>query len=95
MAIIVTNVEMLNKIKQIKELEELIKEAKAEVEALKSEIKEEMVKLETEEMAVGCYVVRYKTIVSNKFDSSTFKSMMPEVYKAYTKPSIEMRFSIK
>ena len=86
------NAELLNKVKKIKALEELIKEAKVEMEALKDEVKETMG--DAEEVVVGHYIVRHKVVVTNKFDSNLFKSMMPEVYKAYTKQGVERRFKI-
>lgn len=81
-------------IEQIKELEEIIKEAKAEVEKLEGEIKTEMMKRNTEEMPVGKYIVRWTEVLSNRFDSTAFKRVMPELYKAYTKPSVSRRFTI-
>lgn len=82
------------KIEALQELEELITEAKAEAEALKDEIKEEMLKQNTEELVVGKHIVRWTTVLSNKFDSTAFKKALPEVYKAYTKQSVSRRFSI-
>ena len=88
------NVEMASKIEQIKELEELIAEASAEVEALKDEIKEVMLKQDTEELEVGKFIVRWPKIISNRFDSTAFKRVMPDVYKAYTKQVTSRRFSV-
>lgn len=82
------------KIEALQELEELIAEAKAEAEALKDEIKEEMLKQNTEELVVGKHIVRWTTVLSNKFDTTAFKKVMPDVYKAYTKQSVSRRFSI-
>ena len=89
-----SNVEITTKIETIKELEELIKEATAEVEALKDEIKEEMLKKNTEEMEVGRYIVRWTSVLSNRFDSTAFKKVMPDVYKAYTKQVASRRFTV-
>lgn len=88
------NVELVSKIEQIKELEELIAEANAEVEALKDEIKEVMLKQDAEELEVGRFIVRWTKTLSNRFDSSKFKEVMPEVYKAYTKQVMSRRFSV-
>ena len=83
-----------SKIEQIKELEAIIKEAKAEVEKLEGEIKTEMMKRNTEEMTIDRYIVRWTEVLSNRFDSTTFKKLHGELYKAYTKPSISKRFTI-
>ena len=89
-----STVEITSKIKELKELEEIIKEAEAEVEALKDEIKAEMAKQNTEEMKVGVYIVRWTNVLSNRFDTTAFKKVMPELYKTYTKQVASRRFSI-
>ena len=86
--------DIVYKIEQLKELEELIEDAQREVEALKDEIKSEMMKRNTEEMTVGKYIVRWTSVLSNRFDSTAFKKVMPEVYKAYTKQVSSRRFSV-
>lgn len=86
--------EIVSKIEKLKELEELIDEANAEAEALKNSIKEEMLKQNTEEIIVGRYIVRWTSILSNKFDSTTFKKVMPDVYKTYVKQVSSRRFTI-
>lgn len=85
---------IVSKIEQLKELEAIIKEAEAEVEVLKGEIKEEMTKLNAEEITVGRYIVRWTEVLSNRFDSTAFKKVMPDVYKAYTKQVGSKRFTI-
>lgn len=87
-----TTNEMIKKIEELKELEALIRDAEAEVEALKDEIKTEM--QNREEMNVGRYVVRYKSVSSDRFDSKTFKTACPDVYKMYLKHTVSRRFSI-
>lgn len=89
-----SSVELLSKIKALKEMKELIKEAEAEAEALENEIKDEMLLRNTEEMEVGRYIVRWTVVLSNRFDSTSFKKVMPDVYKAYTKPTTSRRFTI-
>ena len=86
--------ETISKIEQLKELEALIREAEAEAEALKDAIKAEMQKQNKEEMSVGRYVVRWKDVTSNRFDSTAFKKVMPDVYNMYTKQTTSKRFSI-
>lgn len=88
------NEEITSKIEQLKELEELIAEAQAEADALKDEIKSEMQNRNTEELQVGKYIIRWTSVLSNRFDSSAFKKVMPEVYKAYTKQVASRKFTI-
>jgi predicted phage-related endonuclease len=86
--------ELNRKIEQLKELEELIKEAEKEADALKDEIKAEMLKQNKEEMVVGKFIVRHTIVLSNRFDSTSFKKVMPDVYKAYTKQVTSRKFTI-
>lgn len=89
-----STVEMVSKVEQLKELEALIREAEAEAEQLKDEIKAEMAKQSKEEMNVGRYIVRWTNVVSNRFDSTTFKKEMTELYNRYIKQTESRRFSI-
>lgn len=85
---------LVSKIEALKELEELMEEAKAEAEKLKDEIKMEMWKRNVEEMKVGKYIVRWTEVLSNRFDTTGFKKLFPDVYKEFTKQSVSKRFSI-
>ena len=86
--------EITTKIENLRELEALIEEAKAEAEVLRDEIKSEMLNRNTEELTVGQYIVRWTSVLSNRFDTTAFKKVLPELYKAYTKQVSSRRFSI-
>lgn len=87
--------EMTSKIEELKGLENLIEEAKAEAEALRDDIKQEMMKENKDEMTVGRYIVRFTSVLSSRFDTKRFKENFgEEVYKAYTKQICSRRFSI-
>ena len=88
------NNELLNKIEALNEWEALMEEAKAEAEAIRDSLKQEMLMRGTEELEVGQYMVRYQSIVSNRFDSSAFKKALPDVYKSFIRQSTSKRFSI-
>ena len=89
-----STIEITSKIEALKDLELLIEEAKAEAEALRDEIKTEMLSRNTEELEAGQYIVRWTSVLSQRFDTTAFKKVMPEVYKAYTKQISSRRFSI-
>ena len=86
--------EITSKIEALKELEALIEEAKAEAEALRDEIKTEMLNRNTEEMEAGQYIVRWTSVLSQRFDTTAVKKVMPDLYKEYTKQVSSRRFSI-
>lgn len=89
-----STIEIAAKIAELQELEALIEEAKAEADSIRDTIKAEMSSRGVEEMEVGTHIVRYTSIVSNRFDSTSFKKALPEVYKAYMKASTSRRFTI-
>ena len=89
-----STIEITSKIEALKDLESLIEEAKAEAEALRDEIKSEMLNRDTEELEAGQYIVRWTSVLSQRFDTTAFKKVMPDVYKAYTKQVTSRRFSI-
>ena len=83
--------EMIQKYIEWKALEE---EAKKEREAIEAEIKAEMEAAGTEEMEVGRFIVRFTSVVSNRFNTTEFKKAYPEVYKAFTKAVASKRFTV-
>lgn len=86
--------EMESKIAKLQEWEALAEEAKAEAEALRDEIKAEMLTRDTEEMEAGRFIIRWTSVLSNRFDTTTFKKNHAEMYKQYTKQTANRRFSI-
>ena len=86
--------EMETKIRKMQEWGAISEEAKAEAEELRYEIKAEMMKRETEELTAGSFIVRWTSVLSQRFDSTAFKKVMPEIYKAYTKQVSSRRFTI-
>ena len=86
--------EIQAQIESLKALEELIEEAKAEAETLRDSIKQELLNRNTEELTAGKYIVRWTSVLSQRFDSTALKKVMPEIYKAYTKQVSSRRFSI-
>ena len=88
------NNELNAKIEELKELEAMQNELKAMIEAIKDEIKAQMQEQGVEEMEVGTHIVRFTTVLSQRFDQTTFKKKLPELYTAYLKQSASTRFTI-
>ena len=89
-----STIDITTKIEELKALEELIAEAKAEAEALTDTIKAEMLARDTEELQAGQYIIRWTSVLSQRFDTTAFKKVMPDVYKSFTKQISSKRFSI-
>lgn len=86
--------ELIAKIEALNEWEALMEEAKAEAEAIRDSIKAEMMEREVEEMTAGQYIIRWTSVLSNRFDSTAFKKVLPDLYKTYTKQVSSRRFTI-
>ena len=89
-----STIQITKKIEDLLELEKFIDEVKAEADTLRDEIKAELLQRGTEELAVGPFIVRWTSVLSQRFDSTAFKKVMPEVYAAYLKQVPSRRFTI-
>ena len=89
-----SKIELLAKIELLNKYEAMVEEMKAQADTIRNEIKAEMDARELEEMIAGQYIIRYTSVLSNRFDSTAFKKVMPEIYKAYTKQVSSRRFTI-
>lgn len=86
--------ELESKIKELKELEAMAHELNTEIESLKDELKAVLVAENKEELVTGAYILRYTTVTTNRFDSTSFKKSYAELYKAFTRQTTSRRFSI-
>lgn len=86
--------EMESKVAKLLEWEALLEEAKQEAETLRDEIKMEMLNRNTEELETGRYIVRWTSVLTQRFDSTRFKKDLPDVYTAYVKQVSSKRFTI-
>ena len=89
-----SSMELIQKIEALREWENIMEEAKAEAEAIRDTIKAEMAARDVEEMEAGTYIIRWTSVLSNRFDSTAFKKVYGELYKAFTKQSASRRFTI-
>ena len=89
-----SKMELIAKIELLNEYEAMIEELKTEAEAVRDSIKAEMMERETEELIAGSYIIRWTSVLSNRFDSTAFKKVYGALYKAFTKQSASRRFSI-
>ena len=81
---------LIEKYLEWKSMEE---EAKAERERIEAIIKEEMEE-GTEEKKVGRFIVRFTSVLSNRFNTTEFKKVHADLYKLYTKQVQSKRFTV-
>lgn len=81
-----------NRVIKIADLEARKREIDAELEALKDELKDEMVERGVDELHGSKYRVSWKEVVSSRFDSALFKRERKSLYDAYLKSVSSKRF---
>ena len=86
--------ELESRIAKMQEWETLAAEAQAEAEAIRNTIKAEMQERDTEELQAGRFIIRWTSVVSNRFDSSAFKKVHGDLYKALCRATSSRRFTI-
>ena len=86
--------ELIAKIEALNAWEALMEDAKAEADAIRDSIKQEMLDRDVEELTVGAYIIRWTSVLSNRFDTTGFKKAYGDLYKAFTKQSASRRFSV-
>ena len=89
-----SKIELLAKIELLNKYEAMIEEMKNEADTIRNSIKAEMEAREVEELIAGQYIVRWTSVLSQRFDSTAFKKVMPDVYKDFIKQTASRRFSI-
>ena len=86
--------EMVAMIETMNNYDELAAKAKAKADAIRETLKEEMVERGVEEMTAGAYIIRFTSVISNRFDSTTFKRLYADLYRDFTKQVSSRRFSV-
>ena len=86
--------ELLAKVELLNKYEAMMEELRAEADSVRNSIKAEMEAREVEELVAGQYIIRWTSVLSNRFDSTAFKKVLPELYNAYTKQVSSRRFTI-
>ena len=89
-----TNKELEVLVERVNEWEELMNEAKKQVEFYESQIKEEMALRNVEKIVLDTSIISWIDILSNRFDTKAFKEKYSDLYKLYTKSVPSRRFTI-
>lgn len=89
-----SNLELTNKLRELKELKAMQEELTAEIEAIQDIIKGYMTARELDTINVDVFKVTYKEVTSNRFDSTAFKKTHNELYEQYLKQTTTRRFVV-
>lgn len=83
-----------NRVKKLKAIEVQIKALEVEADKLKEEIKKELEAQGTEELNTGNFLVRWKSVMSSRFDSKAFQKEHEALYRQYLKQTASRRFTV-
>lgn len=83
-----------NRVRKLKELESQRKVLEEQKKALKAEIKKDMESKGLEEMKTKNFVIRWKEIISYSLDSKALRASFPDICEQFTKQSASKRFTI-
>lgn len=82
------------KVKELRELQALVAETTAQIEAIKDAIKLKMVNKGTEVLQGSGWKATWHTVTSSRLDSKALKAAHPNLVAQYSKPSITTRFTL-
>ena len=89
-----SSVDLENYIEKMREWDDIAEKAKAEADAFRDKIKAEMLARDTEELEAGRFIVRWSSVLTNRFDTTAFKKAHSELYQDYVKQVVSRRFSV-
>ena len=84
--------EIESKVRELRQLHQLIEEAQAEAEGIRDAIKAHMG--EREELRAGGYKITWKPVTSSRLDSKALKAAAPELVERFTKTTTARRFHV-
>lgn len=84
--------ELEMKIRELRQLQQLIEEAQAEAEGIKDAIKAHMG--DSEELRAGEYKVTWKPVTASRLDAAALRAALPEVVARFTRTSTARRFCV-
>ena len=84
--------EIESKVRELRQLQQLIEEAQAEAEAIKDQLKAHMGR--SEELRAGEYKITWKPVTTSRLDTAALKKALPDVAAAFTKETTVRRFSV-
>lgn len=83
-----------NRVKRLQELEQQKAELEKQIDSLKDEINRDMEQKGVDEMKAGTFLIRWKIVLSNRFDTRAFQKEHGNLYSQYVKQINSRRFTI-
>ncbi|BDF68201.1 hypothetical protein CE91St43_21730 [Oscillospiraceae bacterium] len=87
--------EVLNsKIKELKKYKREVEELQHNIDAIQSEVKEEMLRRGVEQIMTSDYKISWQTVSSVRLDTKSLKEERPEIYARYAVTAETKRFLV-
>lgn len=86
--------ELKKTVKDIKKLKAKREEIESQIAELENLVKADMTERAVDSLVVDEYKIKYSDVVSNRFDTTTFKKECADLYNRYVKVSVSKRFTI-
>lgn len=77
-----TTTEIIKKVIELQELEDMLHELNAEIDSIKDSLKQALNEQHSEELIVGTHVIRYTTV----FPTDLIQQNLKRLCQKYTKP---------
>lgn len=84
--------EMEAKVRELRQLQQLIEEAQAEAEAIKDALKATMG--DSEELRAGEYRITWKAVTASRIDTTALRKALPDVAERFTRETTTRRFCV-
>lgn len=86
--------EIDEKVKELKELRDMEAEVKSSIAAIEDSLKAEMLAKNTDVLSGKDYLITWKTIITNRFDSAAFKLTHADLFNQFSRSTTTWRFVI-
>lgn len=86
--------ELTKKVRELKELKAMQEELSEAITTIEDEIKAVMTAQNTETLKADIFTIRWTTVSSTHFDSTSFKKANPDMYKLFSREVQTRRFSV-
>lgn len=91
---IVTDEVLNSKIKELKQHKREVEELQHNIDAIQSEVKEEMLRRGVEQIMTTDYKISWQTVSSVRLDTKSLKEERPEIYARYAVTAETKRFLV-
>ena len=91
---IVTDEVLNSKIKELKKHKREVEELQHNIDAIQSEVKEEMLRRGVEQIMTTDYKISWQTVSSVRLDIKSLKEERPEIYARYAVTAETKRFLV-